>query len=77
MPRRPSRKARAYPPELRRHLLEPLRAGRPPEELAREFELSGQTRFSNGPSGPRSGEGRCATYCWGVTGGIRLWKVPS
>jgi transposase len=31
-----------YPPEFRRRLVELVRAGRKPEELAREFEPSGQ-----------------------------------
>jgi transposase len=30
----------AYPPEFRRQLVEPVRAGRGPEDLAREFEPS-------------------------------------
>jgi transposase len=33
----------AYPPEFRRQLLELIRAGRTPEELAEEFEPSAQT----------------------------------
>jgi len=33
----------AYPPEFRRQLLELVRAGRTPEELAQEFEPSAQT----------------------------------
>jgi transposase len=32
-----------YPPELRRRLVELVRAGRTPEELGREFEPSAQT----------------------------------
>lgn len=32
----------AYPPEFRRQIVEPVRAGRTPEELAREFEPSAQ-----------------------------------
>lgn len=32
-----------YPPEFRRQMVELVRAGRTPEELAREFEPSGQT----------------------------------
>jgi len=32
-----------YPPEFRRQMVEPVRAGRNPEELAREFDLSAQT----------------------------------
>ena len=32
-----------YPPELRRQLIELVRAGRTPEELGREFEPSAQT----------------------------------
>ena len=32
----------AYPPEFRRQLVEPVRAGRGPEDLAREFEPSAQ-----------------------------------
>lgn len=32
-----------YPPEFRRQMVELVRAGRTPEELAREFELSSQT----------------------------------
>jgi transposase len=43
MPRKPSRKPRVYPPEFRHQLIELVRAGRTPEELAREFEPSGQT----------------------------------
>jgi transposase len=35
--------APAYPPEFRRQLLELVRAGRTPEELAQEFEPSAQT----------------------------------
>jgi len=31
-----------YPPELRRRLVELVRSGRTPEELARKFEPSGQ-----------------------------------
>ncbi len=38
MPKRPT-----YPPEFRRQLIELARAGRRPEELAREFEPSAQT----------------------------------
>ena len=33
---------RPYPPEYRQHILELVRAGRTPEELAREFEPSAQ-----------------------------------
>jgi len=32
----------AYPPELRRRLVELVRSGRSPEELSRKFEPSGQ-----------------------------------
>lgn len=32
----------AYPPEFRRQMVELIRAGRTPEELAREFEPSAQ-----------------------------------
>jgi transposase len=32
-----------YPPEFRRQMVELVRAGRTPDELAREFEPSGQT----------------------------------
>ena len=32
-----------YPPEFRRQMVELVRAGRSPDELAREFEPSGQT----------------------------------
>ena len=32
----------AYPPEFRRQMVEMVRAGRDPEDLAREFEPSGQ-----------------------------------
>jgi len=32
-----------YPPEFRQQMVELVRAGRTPEELAREFEPSGQT----------------------------------
>ena len=34
---------RAYPPEFRQQMIELVRAGRSPEELAREFEPSAQT----------------------------------
>ena len=33
----------AYPPEFRRQLIELVRAGRTPEQLAQEFEPSAQT----------------------------------
>jgi|SRR5664280_110396 len=33
----------AYPPEFRRQIVELMRAGRTPEELAREFEPSAQS----------------------------------
>ena len=33
----------AYPPEFRRQIVELVRAGRTPEELAKEFEPSAQT----------------------------------
>jgi transposase len=33
----------AYPPEFRRQILELVRAGRTPEELAKEFEPAAQT----------------------------------
>lgn len=32
-----------YPPELRRQMVEPVRAGRDPEDLAREFEPTAQS----------------------------------
>ncbi len=32
----------SYPPELRRRLIELVRSGRTPEELAKKFEPSGQ-----------------------------------
>ena len=38
-----SRKRGAYPPEFRRQMVELVRAGRPPEELEREFEPTAQT----------------------------------
>lgn len=34
---------RSYPPDFRRQMVELVRAGRNPEELAREFEPSAQT----------------------------------
>jgi hypothetical protein len=34
---------RAYPPELRRQMVELVRSGRTPEELAREFEPTAQS----------------------------------
>lgn len=37
------KRPRCYPPEFRYHLVELARAGRRPEDLAREFELSAQT----------------------------------
>jgi len=39
----PQRHRPAYPPEFREQLVEPVRAGRPPEELAKEYEPSAQT----------------------------------
>ena len=33
----------AYPPEFRRQMVELVRAGRSPEELAREFEPTAQS----------------------------------
>ena len=33
----------AYPPEFRRQMVELVRAGRPPEELTREFEPTAQS----------------------------------
>ena len=42
MPSKP-RKRGAYPPEFRRQMVELVRAGRPPEELEREFEPTAQT----------------------------------
>ena len=41
MPRLP-RKQPAYPPELRQQLIDLVRSGRTPEDLAREFEPSAQ-----------------------------------
>ena len=38
-----SRKRRRYPPEFREQLIALVRAGRSPDELAKEFEPSGQT----------------------------------
>jgi transposase len=43
MPRGRSRKSRSYPPEFRHQLIELIRVGCTPEELAREFEPSAQT----------------------------------
>jgi transposase len=37
------RSRKAYPPEFRRQMVELVRSGRSPEELAREFEPSGQS----------------------------------
>ena len=37
-----SKKRLAYPPEFRRQIIELVRAGRSPEELAKEFEPSAQ-----------------------------------
>jgi transposase len=34
---------RPYPPEFRRQMIELVRAGRDPEDLAREFEPTGQS----------------------------------
>ena len=39
----PQRHRRPYPPEFRQQLVELVRAGRTPAELAREFEPSAQT----------------------------------
>ena len=33
----------AYPPEFRRQMVEPVRSGRTPEELSREFEPTAQS----------------------------------
>lgn len=38
-----SRSGRPYPPEFRRQLVELVRAGRPPEQLASEFEPTAQS----------------------------------
>jgi transposase len=38
-----SRKSVPYPPEFRQQMVELVNAGRSPEELAKEFEPSGQT----------------------------------
>ena len=38
-----SKSRRAYPPEFRRQMVELVRAGRTPEELAREFEPTAQS----------------------------------
>lgn len=38
-----SRKRRRYPPEFREQLIALVRSGRTPDELAKEFEPSGQT----------------------------------
>ena len=38
-----SKQGNRYAAEFRRQMVEPVRAGRGPEELAREFEPSGQT----------------------------------
>jgi transposase len=37
------RTRRPYPPEFRRQMVELVRAGRTPEELAKEFEPTGQS----------------------------------
>ena len=39
----PRTRSAAYPPEFRRQIVELVRAGRTPEELAKEFEPSAQT----------------------------------
>ena len=39
----PPRHRRRYPPELRQPMVERVRAGRTPDELAAEFEPSAQT----------------------------------
>jgi transposase len=43
-----------YPPELRRRLVEMVRAGRSPAELAKEFEQSEQAHQPLGASRDRS-----------------------
>lgn len=43
MSKRGSHKRRSYPLEFRSQLIELVRAGRTPEELAKEFEPSAQT----------------------------------
>ena len=43
MAKRGSRARRNYPQAYREHILELVRAGRAPEELAKEFEPSAQT----------------------------------
>ena len=50
---------RPYPPEYRQHILELVRSGRTPEELAREFEPSAQcirdwVKAAERPEGVRS-----------------------
>ena len=44
--------AAAYTPQFRRHMVELVHAGRSPEELSREFELTGQS-IRNSLSGLR------------------------
>ena len=45
-----ARKRTPYPPEFRRQMIELVRAGRTPEELAKEFEPSAQA-IRNGRAG--------------------------
>lgn len=52
----------AYPPEFRRQIVELVRAGRTPEDLAKEFEPSAQTirnwaNQEHGDAGERPGPG--------------------
>lgn len=48
----------AYPPEFRRRMVDPVRSGRSPEELSREFEpsaaaIAGWIRRADGTDGKR------------------------
>jgi transposase len=57
----------AYPPEFRRQMVDLVRSGRTPEELAREFEPTAQSistwvKHGGSASGPRG-----SSNCGGTT----------
>ena len=68
-----SKKRPPYPPEFRRQLIELVRAGRSPEELAKEFEPSAQA-IRNWVAQADRDEGRRSD---GLTNAerIELWRL--
>jgi len=63
-----SKKRPPYPPEFRRQLIELVRAGRSPEDLAKEFEPSAQA-IRNWVAQADRDEGRCGD---GLTNAERI-----